>query len=73
MVPSTRVSWIKVYIRTDDCLVLKDKDKIEWEAGDLLSNLYYKLFDEGGKNVPLTAEIASMIKVCLLCLRSLVQ
>uniref|UniRef100_A0A667WXU0 Structural maintenance of chromosomes flexible hinge domain containing 1 n=1 Tax=Myripristis murdjan TaxID=586833 RepID=A0A667WXU0_9TELE len=63
VVPSTRVSRIEVYTQTDDCLVLKDKDKIEWEAGDLISNLYYKLLDEGGKEVPLTAKIASMIKV----------
>uniref|UniRef100_UPI003AAAAD97 structural maintenance of chromosomes flexible hinge domain-containing protein 1 n=1 Tax=Centroberyx gerrardi TaxID=166262 RepID=UPI003AAAAD97 len=63
VVPSKRVSRIEVYTQDDDNLVLKDKDKIEWEAGDLLENLYYKLYDEGGREVPLTAEIASMIKV----------
>uniref|UniRef100_A0A3Q4HFB5 Structural maintenance of chromosomes flexible hinge domain containing 1 n=1 Tax=Neolamprologus brichardi TaxID=32507 RepID=A0A3Q4HFB5_NEOBR len=44
-------------------LVLRNSEKIEWIAGGLLENLFYKLYDEAGREVPLTAEIASMIKV----------
>uniref|UniRef100_A0AAX7SZR8 SMC hinge domain-containing protein n=1 Tax=Astatotilapia calliptera TaxID=8154 RepID=A0AAX7SZR8_ASTCA len=44
-------------------LVLRNSEKIEWIAGGLLDNLFYKLYDEAGREVLLTAEIASMIKV----------
>uniref|UniRef100_A0A669DFZ1 Structural maintenance of chromosomes flexible hinge domain containing 1 n=1 Tax=Oreochromis niloticus TaxID=8128 RepID=A0A669DFZ1_ORENI len=44
-------------------LVLRNSEKIEWIAGGLLENLFYKLYDEADREVPLTAEIASMIKV----------
>ncbi|KAM3843332.1 structural maintenance of chromosomes flexible hinge domain-containing protein 1-like [Diretmus argenteus] len=63
VVPSTRVSRIEVYRQDDDDLLLKDKDKIEWEAGDLLENLRYRLYDEGGRKVSLTPELTSKIKV----------
>ncbi|KAM3836194.1 structural maintenance of chromosomes flexible hinge domain-containing protein 1-like [Diretmus argenteus] len=62
VVPSTRVSRIEVYRQDDDDLLLKDKDKIEWEAGDLLENLRYRLYDEGGRKVSLTPELTSKIK-----------
>ncbi|KAM3843331.1 structural maintenance of chromosomes flexible hinge domain-containing protein 1-like [Diretmus argenteus] len=63
VVPSTRVFRIEVYRQDDDDLLLKDKDKIEWEAGDLLENLRYRLYDEGGRKVSLTPELTSKIKV----------
>uniref|UniRef100_A0A7N8YG44 Structural maintenance of chromosomes flexible hinge domain containing 1 n=1 Tax=Mastacembelus armatus TaxID=205130 RepID=A0A7N8YG44_9TELE len=44
-------------------LVLRNSEKIEWLAGGLLENLHYKLFDEAGREIRLTPEIASMIKV----------
>ncbi|XP_029001664.1 structural maintenance of chromosomes flexible hinge domain-containing protein 1-like isoform X2 [Betta splendens] len=63
VVPSTRVSMMKLYIEDDENLVLRNNEKIEWLAGGLLENLVYKLYDEAGREVPLTSEIASMIKV----------
>ncbi|XP_040922027.1 structural maintenance of chromosomes flexible hinge domain-containing protein 1 isoform X2 [Toxotes jaculatrix] len=63
VMPSTRVSTIEIYSGDDDNLVLKNNEKIEWLAGGSLQNLFYKLYDEAGREVPLTAEIASMIKV----------
>lgn len=65
VVPSTRVSVMKLYSKDDENLVLRNKEKIEWLAGGLLENLFYKLYDEAGREVPLTAEIAPTIKVCL--------
>lgn len=56
---------MEVYSQDDENLVLTDNEKIEWLAGALLENLFYRLFDEAGREVPLTAEIASKIKVCL--------
>uniref|UniRef100_A0A4W6CIV4 Structural maintenance of chromosomes flexible hinge domain containing 1 n=1 Tax=Lates calcarifer TaxID=8187 RepID=A0A4W6CIV4_LATCA len=57
------VSLIKICSQDDENLVLKNNEKIEWLAGGSLENLFYKLYDEAGRAVPPTAEIASMIKV----------
>lgn len=51
--------------RDDGNLKLKNKERIEWPAGGMLENLFYKLYDEAGRGVPITAEIASKIKVCV--------
>lgn len=64
VLPSTRVSVMELYSQDNENLVLRNSEKIEWIAGGLLENLFYKLYDEAGREVPLTAEIASMIKVC---------
>uniref|UniRef100_A0A4W6CK50 Structural maintenance of chromosomes flexible hinge domain containing 1 n=1 Tax=Lates calcarifer TaxID=8187 RepID=A0A4W6CK50_LATCA len=63
VMPSSRVSLIKICSQDDENLVLKNNEKIEWLAGGSLENLFYKLYDEAGRAVPPTAEIASMIKV----------
>ncbi|KAM6977635.1 LOW QUALITY PROTEIN: structural maintenance of chromosomes flexible hinge domain-containing protein 1 [Aplochiton taeniatus] len=64
VVPSTQPCCLELYSQDDeDTTVLKDKEKIEWEAGDMLDNLCYRLYDEGGREVPLTAEQLSGIKV----------
>lgn len=65
VLPSTSVSSMEVYSQDDENLVLRNKEKIEWLAGGLLENLFYRLYDETGREVPLAAEIASKIKVCL--------
>lgn len=63
VVPSGRVSRM-VLTQDDENLVLKNNDKIEWLAGGLLENLFYKLYDEADREVPLSKEIAEKIKVC---------
>ncbi|KAM4533863.1 structural maintenance of chromosomes flexible hinge domain-containing protein 1 [Odontesthes bonariensis] len=63
VLPSSQVSMMKLYSEDDNRLVLENNEKIEWQAGGVVQNLFYKLFDESGREVPLTAEIASMIKV----------
>ncbi|KAM9332497.1 structural maintenance of chromosomes flexible hinge domain-containing protein 1 isoform 1-T1 [Pholidichthys leucotaenia] len=63
VLPSTQVSLMEVYSQDNDNLVLKNNEKINWPAGGLLENLFYKLYDEAGRKVPVTAEIAAMIKV----------
>ena len=68
VVPSKRVCLMKIYSKDDENLVLTDNEKILWLAGGLMENLFYKLYDEAGRDVPLTAEIASKIKVCPLLL-----
>ncbi|XP_028288424.1 structural maintenance of chromosomes flexible hinge domain-containing protein 1 [Parambassis ranga] len=63
VLPSTRVAMMELYCRNDENLVLRNNEKIEWAAGGVLENLYYRLYDEAGREVPLTAETASKIKV----------
>nr|XP_046226933.1 structural maintenance of chromosomes flexible hinge domain-containing protein 1 isoform X2 [Scatophagus argus] len=63
VLPSSRVSSLELYSQNDKNLVLRNKEKIEWLAGGSLENLFYRLYDEAGKEVPLTAGIASKIKV----------
>ncbi|XP_036934923.1 structural maintenance of chromosomes flexible hinge domain-containing protein 1 isoform X2 [Acanthopagrus latus] len=63
VLPSTRVASMELCSRDDGNLVLRNKEKIEWPAGGMLENLFYKLYDEAGRGVPITAEIASRIKV----------
>lgn len=65
VMPSKRVCLMEVYSQDDDNLVLRNNEKIEWLAGGLLENLFYRLFDEAGREVPLADETASKIKVCL--------
>ncbi|TNN65822.1 Structural maintenance of chromosomes flexible hinge domain-containing protein 1 [Liparis tanakae] len=61
VMPSTRVS--RMELCSNDNLVLTNNEKIDWLAGGSLDNLCYKLYDEAGREVPPTVEIASMIKV----------
>lgn len=65
VVPSTRVARMELCSENDENLVLRNDEKIEWLAGALLENLFYKLYDEADREVAPTAEIASRIKVCL--------
>ncbi|KAK1885165.1 Structural maintenance of chromosomes flexible hinge domain containing protein 1 [Dissostichus eleginoides] len=63
VVPSKRVCHMEICSKDDENLVLTDNEKILWLAGGLMENLFYKLYDEAARDVPLTAEIASKIKV----------
>lgn len=63
VVPSTRISMMELLSGDNKNLVLRNKEMIEWPAGGCLENLLYKLYDEAGREVELTPEIASMIKV----------
>ncbi|XP_068199781.1 structural maintenance of chromosomes flexible hinge domain-containing protein 1 isoform X2 [Antennarius striatus] len=61
--PSTRVCSMELYSHDNRNLVLRNGEKIDWLAGGLLENLYYRLYDESCFEVPLTPDIASKIKV----------
>ena len=62
--PSSRVSKMEIGSQGGANLVIKNNERIEWQVGGLLENLFYKLYDESGMEVTLTDEIASKIKVC---------
>uniref|UniRef100_A0A8D3CS64 Structural maintenance of chromosomes flexible hinge domain containing 1 n=1 Tax=Scophthalmus maximus TaxID=52904 RepID=A0A8D3CS64_SCOMX len=51
------------FVSKKKAFLLRNNEKIEWLAGGTLGKLFYKLYDEAGRAVPLTDEIASMIKV----------
>ncbi|KAF5895762.1 structural maintenance of chromosomes flexible hinge domain-containing protein 1, partial [Clarias magur] len=66
ILPSTRVFRIEVYRQeddSDDVIILQNKERINWTAGDTLGCLHFKLFDEGGRQVALTQKVAHNIKV----------
>nr|XP_057915298.1 structural maintenance of chromosomes flexible hinge domain-containing protein 1 isoform X2 [Doryrhamphus excisus] len=76
VIPSTRLTQIEVWSQNNGNLIFRNNDKIEWPAGGLLDHLYYRLYDEGGREVSPTAEIASTIKVnwtADVCLEDLVR
>uniref|UniRef100_A0A3Q2GFK0 Structural maintenance of chromosomes flexible hinge domain containing 1 n=1 Tax=Cyprinodon variegatus TaxID=28743 RepID=A0A3Q2GFK0_CYPVA len=63
VVPSNRISRMELFSLVEEKLELRNKERIEWQAGGLLQNLVYKLYDESNKEVAVTPEIASNIKV----------
>lgn len=63
VLPSKRAHRMELYKQDGMCLMVKNNEKIEWLAGALLGNLYFKLYDEANEEVALTDEVASKIKV----------
>ncbi|MCI4377610.1 hypothetical protein PGIGA_G00205450 [Pangasianodon gigas] len=66
ILPSTRVFRIEIYRQeddSDDVMVLQNKERINWTAGDTLGSLRFRLYDEGGRQVALTQRLAHNIKV----------
>ncbi|XP_063768798.1 structural maintenance of chromosomes flexible hinge domain-containing protein 1 isoform X2 [Eleginops maclovinus] len=63
VVPGRRISHMEICSQDDENLVLTNNEKIVWLAGGLMENLFYKLYDEAGREVAPTPEIASKIKV----------
>ncbi|CAL8313788.1 unnamed protein product [Merluccius merluccius] len=64
VVPSSRVARLEVYFQgAGGPTVLKDRELVEWQAGDLLENLHYRLYDEGRRLLPLSPGTASKMKV----------
>ncbi|KAJ8376703.1 hypothetical protein SKAU_G00072830 [Synaphobranchus kaupii] len=62
--PSHSVARLEIFSQEDDdVMIFGDKENVGWTAGDVLENLCYRLFDEGKRNVPITASIAEKIKV----------
>lgn len=64
--PSNRICRMELFCKGEEMLVLRNNENIDWQAGGVLENLFYKLYDEAAREVPITAEIASNIKVCLI-------
>uniref|UniRef100_A0AAR2KYB1 SMC hinge domain-containing protein n=1 Tax=Pygocentrus nattereri TaxID=42514 RepID=A0AAR2KYB1_PYGNA len=68
VLPSTRVFRVEVYRQdedSDDVMVIQNMERIDWTAGDTLGSLRFKLYDEGGRLVPLAQKLAHNIKVII--------
>ncbi|XP_036453720.1 structural maintenance of chromosomes flexible hinge domain-containing protein 1 [Colossoma macropomum] len=66
VLPSTRVFRVEVYRQdedSDDVMVIQNLERIDWTAGDTLGSLHFRLYDEGGRLVPLTQKLAHNVKV----------
>ncbi|XP_066536910.1 structural maintenance of chromosomes flexible hinge domain-containing protein 1 [Hoplias malabaricus] len=65
VLPSTQVFRIEVYRHEEsgDDMVIQNRERIDWTAGDTLGSLHFRLYDEGGRLVPLTSKLAQNIKV----------
>ncbi|XP_015231154.1 PREDICTED: structural maintenance of chromosomes flexible hinge domain-containing protein 1-like [Cyprinodon variegatus] len=63
VMPSNRICRMELFCKSKEMLVLRNNENIDWQAGGVLENLFYKLYDEAAREVPITAEIASNIKV----------
>ncbi|XP_059374115.1 structural maintenance of chromosomes flexible hinge domain-containing protein 1-like isoform X2 [Carassius carassius] len=66
VLPSSQISRLEVYRQeegSDDVMVLKNAERIDWTAGDTLGNLHFRLYDEGNRLVSLQPKLTSKIKV----------
>ncbi|XP_051755172.1 structural maintenance of chromosomes flexible hinge domain-containing protein 1 [Ctenopharyngodon idella] len=66
ILPSSRISRLEVYRQeegSDDVMVIKNSERIDWTAGDTLGSLHFRLYDEGNRLVSLLPKLTSKIKV----------
>ncbi|XP_071804006.1 structural maintenance of chromosomes flexible hinge domain-containing protein 1-like [Asterias amurensis] len=42
---------------------LRHQEEVKWQAGQPIKGILFVLFDEGGRQIPITADIASKVKV----------
>uniref|UniRef100_A0A8B9H4E5 Structural maintenance of chromosomes flexible hinge domain containing 1 n=1 Tax=Astyanax mexicanus TaxID=7994 RepID=A0A8B9H4E5_ASTMX len=64
VLPSTRVFRVEIYRQdSDDVMLIQNLERINWTAGDTLGSLRFRLYDEGGRLVPLTHKLAHNVKV----------
>ncbi|XP_032407356.1 structural maintenance of chromosomes flexible hinge domain-containing protein 1-like [Xiphophorus hellerii] len=63
VMPSKQISRMELFSQGEEELVLKNNEMITWRAGAVLKKLFYKLYDEAGREFPITPEIASNIQV----------
>uniref|UniRef100_M3ZIZ6 Structural maintenance of chromosomes flexible hinge domain containing 1 n=1 Tax=Xiphophorus maculatus TaxID=8083 RepID=M3ZIZ6_XIPMA len=59
VMPSKQISRMELFSQGEEELVLKNNEMITWRAGAVLKKLFYKLYDEAGRESPITAEIVT--------------
>nr|XP_015209938.1 PREDICTED: structural maintenance of chromosomes flexible hinge domain-containing protein 1 [Lepisosteus oculatus] len=64
LIPSTRVARLEIFsLDGERATQLKQQDDISWTAGDTLQNLIFRMYDEGNREISITAALAQNIKV----------
>ncbi|XP_031439419.1 structural maintenance of chromosomes flexible hinge domain-containing protein 1 isoform X2 [Clupea harengus] len=66
VLPSRSVSRAEVYrveTQGDAPMVIMNLERIDWTAGDTLGSLFYRLYDEGEREIPITSELSQKMKV----------
>ncbi|XP_076146562.1 structural maintenance of chromosomes flexible hinge domain-containing protein 1 isoform X2 [Alosa pseudoharengus] len=66
VLPSRNVTRVEVYrveAQGDTPMVIMNLERIDWTAGDTLGSLFYKLYDEGEREIPITPELSQKMKV----------
>ena len=70
VLPSRSVSRVEVYrveAQGDAPMVIMNLERIDWTAGDTLGSLFYRLYDEGEREIPITSELSQKMKVVCVC------
>lgn len=66
VLPSRSVWRVEVYreeANGDAPMVIMNLERINWTAGDNLGSLFYRLYDEGEREISISPELAQKIKV----------
>ncbi|XP_075441381.1 structural maintenance of chromosomes flexible hinge domain-containing protein 1 isoform X3 [Ascaphus truei] len=62
--PSTHVAKLQILnVDGQKAIQIKHQDEIEWVAGDVMQNLIFQMYDEGDREVLITAALAEKVKV----------
>ncbi|KAM8966908.1 structural maintenance of chromosomes flexible hinge domain-containing protein 1 [Pelodytes ibericus] len=62
--PSTHVAKLHILcVNGEKATQIKDKDEIEWVAGDTMQNLIFQMYDEVDREINITSALAEKVKV----------
>ncbi|XP_030068875.1 structural maintenance of chromosomes flexible hinge domain-containing protein 1 isoform X2 [Microcaecilia unicolor] len=64
LLPSSHVAKLQIFsMEGQKATQIKHQDEIEWIAGDTMHNLIFQMYDEGDREIMITASFAEKIKV----------
>nr|XP_033789850.1 structural maintenance of chromosomes flexible hinge domain-containing protein 1 isoform X2 [Geotrypetes seraphini] len=64
LLPSSHVAKLQIFsMEGQKATQIKHQDEIEWIAGDTMHNLIFQMYDEGDREIIITAALAAKIKV----------
>uniref|UniRef100_A0A8D2J829 Structural maintenance of chromosomes flexible hinge domain containing 1 n=1 Tax=Varanus komodoensis TaxID=61221 RepID=A0A8D2J829_VARKO len=64
LLPSSRVAKLQIFsVGGEKAIQIKHQDEINWIAGDVMQNLIFQMYDEGEREIIITAALAEKIKV----------
>uniref|UniRef100_A0A452GY34 SMC hinge domain-containing protein n=1 Tax=Gopherus agassizii TaxID=38772 RepID=A0A452GY34_9SAUR len=64
LLPSSHVARLQIFsVEGQKAIQIKHQDEINWIAGDVMHNLIFQMYDEGEREIIITADLAEKIKV----------